>query len=322
MSSALDKRAIRSDILEERSRHWRRMGEPSSSFLTSIRRKLNRRSHSSPPDAGSQRSLPQWADIPLGYQPVPTYNPLPPPAQYATRKTSGHRPKPLPSAPEQYARYDPSAYQAPVKPQHRHTTPRQQSRQAVNIPPPPLLQLPKPRAMWRRSLEDLSPSKRENGWDVPTIHPKRASSWDPYSANTDRSSAREDEPDIAIQMTVDLACALPPQYFDQPPGYDSVQQAAKENRSSNSWADWSVQQEQQQQRLQEQERQYWASATCRSDLPRITTTAPPKEQVQHYSQSQHAYHQYPPHAQYHYHPSTYPANDTAAGHDVTIDNLL
>jgi hypothetical protein len=197
------------------------MGEHSK-FLNVVKQKFNRRSHSSPPDSGSQRGLPEWQNLAVEYQPVP------PPAV----RTAPSQPEPLPTR-DPYARYDPRAYHS--IPQHRHTVPRKATRQSAT--PAPLLQLPKPRSTWRRSLEDLSPTKRAEGWDMPSTATTRPPAWD--------------EPERQTRMTVDLACALPPQYFDQPPQYESVQHAAKDLHTSNPWTDWQQQ-----------------------SVPHITTTAP------------------------------------------------
>lgn len=256
------------------------MGEHSQSLLTSLRTKLgNRRSHSSPPDAGGPRSPPLWNEIPVAYQSVPTYNPPPLPAQYTTRKTSDHQARPLPptSQPQAryvpqtsqpYARYDPRLYQAANQiPQHRNTVPRTNVRHSTSpVPPPPLLQLPKPRAMWRRSLEELSPSKRNAGWDEPDISTKR--------------------------MSVNIAAALPPQYFDQPPEYNSLHQAAKEIRSSNPWSDEPMQ-------------QYRATHDQRRQNIPVIKTEPPKELHRYYDD-----------------PYGHPMGRPQPVRDVTIDNLL
>ena len=58
-----------------------------------------------------------------------------------------------------------------------------------------LLQLPPPRAMWRRSLEDLSPTKRREWLNPEDLRRK--------------------------QVLAQIACAMPPDFFDHPPDYTS-----------------------------------------------------------------------------------------------------
>lgn len=120
--------------------------------------------------------------------------------------------------------------------------------------------------MWRRSLEEMSPSKKMADWE---------------DLDTKRNS-------------VNIAAALPPQYFDQPPEYDEIQQAAKEIRLSNPWMTAPGPQSR------------GAQGQQRQDIPHIKTE-PPREQ--------HGYYQ-------NYNGYQYVGKPPAQRRDVTIDNLL
>lgn len=81
----------------------------------------------------------------------------------------------------------------PYIPARYHPNPLRQEIKRASAGSAPLLQLPRPRAMWRRSLEDLSPTKKSDWWSDPDIEAQR--------------------------MTFNIACALPPQYLEQSPPY-------------------------------------------------------------------------------------------------------
>jgi hypothetical protein len=174
------------------------MGEHDHSFIASVRARFdNRRSHSSPPDNGAARA-----------GPVPRTMPMP---RYATDKVEQRQTIPRPaqqklSVIDPYSRYDPQKLQPAIQTNNSPRSPRS----AIAEPTTPLLQLPRPRASWRRSLGDMSADSVRRYWD--------------------------DEDPEAARNSVDLACALPPMWLDQPPRYQDVNEAAKEIRATNPWA--------------------------------------------------------------------------------------
>lgn len=214
------------------------MPDHSSSFFDSVRSKFaSRRSHSTPPGFDTEYRSANRPIVPAEH----THQPNP-----DSRGISSRTPQPTPlststchmsSAP--YAKYDPRSYQT-IGPgrQQAQSIPRRSVQPKLAPPSTPLLQLPRPRALWRRSLEDLSPTAT-----------RRTASWH--------------EGDVpAHRLTVDLACALPPAYLDMPPDYGSVEEPSK-TRRPNEWAG-SLDGCGVQQRRKE-------------SLPQIITTAPAKE---------------------------------------------
>jgi hypothetical protein len=175
------------------------MGEHDHSFIASVRARFdNRRSHSSPPDNGAARAGPATRAMPT--------------PQYPTNKVE-QRQAGIPRPPQQklsvndpYIRYDPRKLQPTIQTSNSPRSPRS----AIAEPTTPLLQLPRPRASWRRSLGDMSADSVRRYWD-------------------------EEDPE-AGRDTVDLACALPPMWLDQPPRYQQVAEAAREIRATNPWA--------------------------------------------------------------------------------------
>ena len=86
-----------------------------------------------------------------------------------------------------------------------HPKPSRRELKRASTPTAPLLQLPRPRAMWRRSLEDLSPTRKSEWWT---------------------------DPDLEAQRKIfSIACALPPQFLEQPPAYSD------EDEDEQIWVD-------------------------------------------------------------------------------------
>jgi hypothetical protein len=133
------------------------------SFIKNIRAKFGHhsRSISQPP---IERSI-EWGNIPVAYRPV---------GQVETRVVKPDWPTVRADLPARY-----------------HPNPSRQEIKRSSTPSAPLLQLPRPRAMWRRSLEELSPTKKSEWWTDPDLEAQR--------------------------MTFNIACALPPQYLEHPP---------------------------------------------------------------------------------------------------------
>ena len=139
---------------------------PGGSLLTIFRSKNDgRRSRSSPP---TDRAI-DWEELPPAYRP----------AGPSSVRTLPRQPQPPPLQ----------------QPAPRVSQTLKKEVQKMNKQSSVLLQLPPPRAMWRRSLEDLSPTKRREWLSVEDLQRK--------------------------QMSVDIACAMPPDFFDHPPGYTS-----------------------------------------------------------------------------------------------------
>lgn len=186
------------------------MGDRSpTSLLDTLRTRLaNRRSHSTPPDAEAQGRLsfqPNAAAV--GYHAVPSPGPRVLPSNTAQEKPPFATPASNTGDP--YTKYDPRAYR--TAPPEGRNMPRGAMPPSIPKSSTPLLQLPRPRATWRRSLEDLSPS-----------HTQRAISWHEGDLRSQR-------------MTVDLACALPPDFLDLPPKYDSIGESSH-IQQPQSWA--------------------------------------------------------------------------------------
>ncbi len=93
-------------------------------------------------------------------------------------------------------------------PARHHPNPLRQEIKRASSPSVPLLQLPRHRAMWRRSLEDLSPTKKSEWWTDPDLE--------------------------ALRMTFNIACALPPQYLEHLPAYSDEDEKAELDRKE--WA--------------------------------------------------------------------------------------
>lgn len=95
-------------------------------------------------------------------------------------------------------------------PARYHPNPSRQELKRASAPTAPLLQLPRPRAMWRRSLEDLSPTKKSE-WGT--------------------------DPDLEAQrITFNIACALPPQFLEQPPVYSDEDEDEKIRVDRQEWS--------------------------------------------------------------------------------------
>lgn len=141
------------------------MEEQHPSFMRSIKAKFGHhsRSISQPPMDCSI----EWAAVPVEYRPLGQLEAKVVKPEWPTVRA------------DQPARY--------------HPNPLRQEIKRASTPSAPMLQLPRPRAMWRRSLEDLSPTKKTEWWADPDLEAQR--------------------------MTFNIACALPPQYFEQPPAY-------------------------------------------------------------------------------------------------------
>ena len=156
------------------------MEEQQHSFMKNIRAKLghHHRSISQPP---MERSI-EWAAIPVEYRPLGTVE---------TRVIKPEWPAVQADIPERY-----------------HPNPLRQEIKRSSTPSAPLLQLPRPRAMWRRSLEDLSPTKKSDWWADPNLEAQRT--------------------------TFNIACALPPQYLEEPPAYSD-----RDEKLSMDRKDWS-----------------------------------------------------------------------------------
>ena len=172
------------------------MGEGSNSLIDSLRTKLaSRRSHSTPPDIEAQSRLYYSKSDPLPSHPAPIVNMYQVPNR--TPQTTAN----TMSLNDPYMRYDPRAYQsAAIKHQQVSSIPRGHMPPALK-PTTPLLQLPRPRATWRRSL-DLSEEKTE----------RRTVSW--------HEGDQRDK--------VDLAYALPPEFLDLPPKYSSIEKTSND----------------------------------------------------------------------------------------------
>ena len=124
----------------------------------------------------------EWAAVPVEYRPV---------GQLETKVVKPEWPTVRADLPARY-----------------HPNPLRQEIKRASTPSAPMLQLPRPRAMWRRSLEDLSPTKKSEWWADPDLEAQR--------------------------MTFNIACALPPQYFEQPPAY--ADQYEKSRAERKEWS--------------------------------------------------------------------------------------
>jgi hypothetical protein len=150
--------------------------EEQTSFIKNLRAKFcHTRSISQPP---VDRNI-EWDAVPVEYRPV---------GHVETRVLKPEYPALQPYIPARY-----------------HPNPLRQEIKRASAGNAPLLQLPRPRATWRRSLEDLSPTKKSDWWNDPDIEAQR--------------------------MTFNIACALPPHYLEQPPPYsqdDDIDDLAKD----------------------------------------------------------------------------------------------
>ena len=126
----------------------------------------------------------EWAAVPVEYRPV---------GQLETKVVKPEWPTVRADLPARY-----------------HPNPLRQEIKRALTPSAPMLQLPRPRAMWRRSLEDLSPTKKSEWWT---------------------------DPDLEVQrMTFNIACALPPQYLEQQPAYSDEDEDEKIRGDRNEWS--------------------------------------------------------------------------------------
>jgi hypothetical protein len=182
--------------------------------MDSLKARLNnRRCHSTPPVAEGQGRLSFYHAAPAA-----DYRPSPHLEHRLASSNAPHASPPSVNPHDPYVRYDPRAYQ-PVNVQSHDIS--RNNAALVSAPPvsipknsTPLLQLPRPRALWRRSLDDLSP-------DSPQA--RRAISWHEGDGRANRG-------------TVDLASALPPEFLDLPPGYEAIEQGSN-RRQPQWWAD-------------------------------------------------------------------------------------
>ena len=145
------------------------MKEQHPSFMRSIRAKLGHhtRSISQPP---TYRSI-EWTTVPVEYRPR---------GQLETNVVKSDWPTMRTDLPARY-----------------HSNPIQQEIKRASTPSAPMLQLPRPRAMWRR-------------WRDPDLEAQR--------------------------ITFNIACALPPHYLQQPPAYLDEDEEEKISVDRQEWS--------------------------------------------------------------------------------------
>ena len=153
------------------------MGEQNYSIMSNLKIKFGHQARSISQPPPTDRSI-EWATVPIEFRPTGKLETRVIEPDFSTGQA-----------------YD------PVK-----TYPNipQRDTKRASTPSAPLLQLPRPRATWRRSLEELSPTKKSEWWSDPDLEAQR--------------------------MTVDIACALPPQYLEHPPPYSDEDEVSGDRK--------------------------------------------------------------------------------------------